>query len=360
MSTRASSLPSHVAGNIAANTSPRPSPTAKRAREEEICDEEAAPKRRLQCLQGLAAHYICPITQSLLVNPVLAEDGHVYEADAVAKWLNVKRRSPKTNMHMGRRLIECHVVRQSVGEIVESGVIEDDAAAEWHLETGRLQAVDTVPGGTTGALAHFRAAEGLGSAEAGTMASVLTEGLEIRAKVSEFHNRAEESGLSKDWIDSVLGVGQPLGQEQAGEEQDARAHFDSAMAQRRALHAQRSPPRMYERQDAARRAMTLTHLGTQGPSSEGDGNEREDWGHVLGHNAHIDYEARMRDLRAQGNPGDDTEDTVTHTPVEGFRPGSMRTVRVCACVGVCVCGSAAEFRRRVQRGQRPRRRRDDG
>jgi len=248
-----------------------------------MCYEEAAPKRRLQCLQGLAAFYVCPITQSLLVNPVLAEDGHVYEADAVAKWLNMKRRSPKTNMHMGRKLIECHVVRQSVGEIVESGVIEDDAAAEWHLETGKLQAVDKVPGGTTGALAHFRAAEELGSVQAGTMARVLTEGLEIRAKVSEFRNRAAEAGPSMDWIDSVLGVGKPMGREHAAQEydvgvsyerpapaqvtRDVRAHFESARSRSRGQIQSRSH---YRGQDAVRRAVAVAHRASQGPSSEGE------------------------------------------------------------------------------------------
>jgi len=177
----------------------------KRARDErEIGDDEGARKR----LKTIASMYICPITQALVVNPVMAQDGHVYEAEAISKWLNVKRSSPKTNKRMGRRLISCHVVRQSVREIVASGVLDDPVAAEWHLDIGRLQAVDKVPGGTSSALEHFRAAGALGSEEAATMERVLTEGLEVRAKLADLRQRAEEAGSSRDWIDAVLGVEQ--------------------------------------------------------------------------------------------------------------------------------------------------------
>lgn len=39
---------------------------------------------------------VCPITQELMVDPVIAADGHTYERHAIERWLASKRTSPKT------------------------------------------------------------------------------------------------------------------------------------------------------------------------------------------------------------------------------------------------------------------------
>ena len=44
----------------------------------------------------------CPITFSLPVDPVIAEDGKVYERSAIEEWLKKQRKSPVTNLEMGR------------------------------------------------------------------------------------------------------------------------------------------------------------------------------------------------------------------------------------------------------------------
>jgi len=50
--------------------------------------------------QQIAPHreLVCPITQELMRDPVVAEDGHTYERDAILRWFSVGRsRSPVTN-----------------------------------------------------------------------------------------------------------------------------------------------------------------------------------------------------------------------------------------------------------------------
>ena len=48
---------------------------------------------------------LCPITFSLPVDPVIAEDGNVYERSAIEEWLKQQHKSPVTNLKMGTRLL---------------------------------------------------------------------------------------------------------------------------------------------------------------------------------------------------------------------------------------------------------------
>ena len=59
-------------------------PAAKRAKSEEIPDE-----------------YICSITHELMVDPVMAEDGHSYERKAIADWVAKDSTSPITRQPLG-------------------------------------------------------------------------------------------------------------------------------------------------------------------------------------------------------------------------------------------------------------------
>jgi hypothetical protein len=86
--------------------------------------------------------YTCPITKELMVDPVMAEDGHTYERGAIEKWRQGSERrdgcyrSPKTNIPMGGRIVPNHAVRQAIGALVECA--PGDIAPQWHLDMGRL------------------------------------------------------------------------------------------------------------------------------------------------------------------------------------------------------------------------------
>ena len=61
----------------------------------------------------------------------LAEDGKFYERWAIEKWLGKQQRSPSTGVAMGTRLTPVTQVRNTIGQLVESGAIEGDKAVAW-------------------------------------------------------------------------------------------------------------------------------------------------------------------------------------------------------------------------------------
>mmetsp|Transcript_35319 Transcript_35319/g.82536 ORF Transcript_35319/g.82536 Transcript_35319/m.82536 type:complete len:108 (-) Transcript_35319:199-522(-) len=61
--------------------------------------------------------YACPITMDIMVDPVLAMDGHSYERAAIENWLRQSQKSPKTNALLpSKMLLPNHALR---GMIIE-------------------------------------------------------------------------------------------------------------------------------------------------------------------------------------------------------------------------------------------------
>ncbi|KAG2495451.1 hypothetical protein HYH03_006397 [Edaphochlamys debaryana] len=62
--------------------------------------------------------YLCPITQDLMTDPVIATDGYTYERAAITDWLKRKSVSPLTNQPMpgGAVLIPNHGLRSAIME----------------------------------------------------------------------------------------------------------------------------------------------------------------------------------------------------------------------------------------------------
>ena len=44
--------------------------------------------------------FLCPITCELMMDPVIACDGHSYERSAIEKWLSKSRKSPMTGLNL--------------------------------------------------------------------------------------------------------------------------------------------------------------------------------------------------------------------------------------------------------------------
>jgi len=92
-------------------------------------------------------HHRCPITQQLLVDPVVGEDGHIYERSALETWLSTKRTSPTTNRPMGTGITPSLAARQTVGELVESGVLDHETSLRFFSDRGRLRVAQAaIPG----------------------------------------------------------------------------------------------------------------------------------------------------------------------------------------------------------------------
>jgi len=64
-------------------------------------------------------HFMCPITHELINDPVVAEDGHTYERQAIITWVQNKETSPKTNLSMPsgiNMMISNHFAKTSIEE----------------------------------------------------------------------------------------------------------------------------------------------------------------------------------------------------------------------------------------------------
>lgn len=90
-------------------------------------------KKLRSTLDEVAGEWVCPITKELPVDPVVAEDGRIYERSAIASWLAkaYPLTSPVTNEKMGKRLLPAVQVRNAIRSMVASGAIVDGKADAW-------------------------------------------------------------------------------------------------------------------------------------------------------------------------------------------------------------------------------------
>jgi DNA-binding Lrp family transcriptional regulator len=91
-------------------------------------------KRFRLALDGVAEEWLCPITQELPWDPVMAEDSHYYERGSIEEWFRRNGsavRSPVTNALMGRVLKSAPQVLNTIRRLVESGAITGDKADSW-------------------------------------------------------------------------------------------------------------------------------------------------------------------------------------------------------------------------------------
>eukprot|EP00696_Hemimastix_kukwesjijk_P006270 gnl/Hemi2/17943_TR5917_c0_g1_i1.p1 gnl/Hemi2/17943_TR5917_c0_g1~~gnl/Hemi2/17943_TR5917_c0_g1_i1.p1 ORF type:complete len:680 (-),score=149.47 gnl/Hemi2/17943_TR5917_c0_g1_i1:20-2059(-) len=62
-------------------------------------------------------HFLCPITRELFIDPVVAQDGHTYERNAIVYWLQRSRISPVTNVEL---LSSALVPNSTLKSLIES------------------------------------------------------------------------------------------------------------------------------------------------------------------------------------------------------------------------------------------------
>ena len=78
---------------------------------------------------------ICSITHELPFNPVMAEDGRVYERAAIEKYFATKSRSmvksPMTNKMIGKQLFPAVQAKNTIEASIENGYITGDLANNW-------------------------------------------------------------------------------------------------------------------------------------------------------------------------------------------------------------------------------------
>jgi hypothetical protein len=98
----------------------------KKRRAEDENEDSSGPSELRSSVETTIAELCCPITKALPVDPVAAEDGGVYEREAIERWIEEKATSPVTNKPMGATLRPAAQVRSAVR-----------AVARWAGERGK-------------------------------------------------------------------------------------------------------------------------------------------------------------------------------------------------------------------------------
>ena len=98
--------------------------------------EEPSPREKKQkvALADIAKEFICPITQELPFEPVMAKDGKIYEREAILEWFRKKdgdATSPSTGKVIGTELLPAVQVRNTIESLIQSGTIEGELAEAW-------------------------------------------------------------------------------------------------------------------------------------------------------------------------------------------------------------------------------------
>ena len=92
-------------------------------------------KRYKSAIDEMAEEFCCPITQELPLDPVTAEDGRIYEKEAIESWMRQRPgqelKSPVTNEPMGRKLFPAVQAKNTIRSMVKSGAISGDKAEAW-------------------------------------------------------------------------------------------------------------------------------------------------------------------------------------------------------------------------------------
>ena len=95
--------------------------------------EEASPqeKKMRASINDVAADLLCPITHELPFDPVMAEDGQIYERGAIVEWLSRNATSPITRARMATRIIPAIQTKNTISTLIKSGAIEGEIAEAW-------------------------------------------------------------------------------------------------------------------------------------------------------------------------------------------------------------------------------------
>ena len=94
-------------------------------------DSKATSKRFRTAIEKQRDEILCPITKMLPLDPVMAEDGNVYDRSAIKKWFKEKKTSPVTNLKIRTKLIPAKHVTNMIQAMVDSGALSGDMVTQW-------------------------------------------------------------------------------------------------------------------------------------------------------------------------------------------------------------------------------------
>jgi TPR repeat protein len=180
----------------------------KRGREAaEAEDETVQLRRHKSATEEAFAELVCPITFSLPVDPVMAEDGNVYERSAIVDWLEKQHKSPVTNLEMGTRLLPALRVKNMIRAMVSSGALTGDKVDAWKLKLEEEEEVAEM-------LRKAEAGDGWAMRDLGHWYKYGEKGLaKDSAKAFEWYEKSHEAGNARGTEDFSMcyleGIGVP-------------------------------------------------------------------------------------------------------------------------------------------------------
>ena len=107
---------------------------------EEVSAKEAELKRHKNAVDDACDEFLCPITLALPIDPVNAEDGHIYERSAIEDWftrtpsVNGKVKSPATNEMIGKKLLPALRLKNMIEKMVRSGALTGEKVQAWQTK----------------------------------------------------------------------------------------------------------------------------------------------------------------------------------------------------------------------------------
>jgi hypothetical protein len=79
-----------------------------------VADAEKAVVCHEEMEREVPKHFICPITQEIMQDPVIGLDGNSYERSAIEKWLAKETTSPLTREPMSNILIPNRQLKEAI------------------------------------------------------------------------------------------------------------------------------------------------------------------------------------------------------------------------------------------------------
>jgi len=70
-------------------------------------------------MDNIHPNYTCSITHQIFYDPVVTEDGYIYERTAIEQWIDTKNTSPMTNKKISKNLISVHTIKQIIDDIIK-------------------------------------------------------------------------------------------------------------------------------------------------------------------------------------------------------------------------------------------------
>lgn len=94
-----------------------------------------APPTKRQKTGSVADEYICCISLELPVEPVMAEDGYVYERESIEQFFEGNAddevKSPLSRQVIGKKLLPAPQTRNAIERLIQDGIITGDLAENW-------------------------------------------------------------------------------------------------------------------------------------------------------------------------------------------------------------------------------------